>query len=75
MFIATGVGADSHSARSEMCLRIMAHMELLTEFAGPAFRFYKHATPDGAQELVLQMSKLHPPTKVGGVAPVVTRRH
>jgi len=27
----------------------MAHMELLTEFAGPAFRFYKHGTPDGVR--------------------------
>ena len=32
------VGGDSHSARSEMCLRTV-YMELLTEFAGRAFTF------------------------------------
>jgi hypothetical protein len=42
-----------------MCLRITVHMELLTEFAGPAFRYYKHGTPDGVLKLVLQISGLH----------------
>jgi len=42
-----------------MCLRITVHMELLTEFAGPAFRYYKHGTPDGVLKSVLQIPSLH----------------
>jgi hypothetical protein len=37
-------------------LRTM-HMELLTEFAVLAFRYYKHRTPDGVREPDGQMSK------------------
>ena len=50
-----------------MCPLTTVDMELLTEFAGLAFRDYKHGTPDGVQESVLQIFKRHPPTTGSGI--------
>jgi hypothetical protein len=47
-----------------MCLLTTMHMELLSEFAALAFRYYKHGTPDGVREPECQMSKLQRQTKV-----------
>jgi hypothetical protein len=47
-----------------MCLLRTVNMELLTEFAVLAFRYYKHRTPDGVREPEFQVSKPQRQTEV-----------